>query len=314
MYIIRERFMRNSYLIILAVIIAVTIIVSIFLFAMLGPIQFTETTGPAYLSPTQVLPLAEQLNSTSLLLHEPIGGFRGPLRWISEPANVTWDYEFYSRNYGPGNVTLSVYEVRNPLNTTPVQPTPGISARMIPDRFTTVPGSEVTSQLVVNITSEGYSHNSVTRPFYVHAEVEGEWNAVAYDWIRVRMGDRPISYTSYQTKGDISNSNITIHRGDRRARPPRGRVPDPEDPDECLHWHRTRPDAPFPPVHGCRDLRSPDPGIRTTAFDAAAYNYPVVLAVDATGAQTEEIHEANIYDMQNIGVRILTTRDLIATL
>ena len=54
--------------------------------------------------------------------------------------------------------------------------------------------------------------------------------------------------------------------------------------------------------------------IRTTAFDAAAYNYPVVLAVDATGAQTEVIHEANIYDMQNIGVRILTTHDLIATL
>lgn len=207
--------MPKNSLIILAVIIAVTIIVSIFLFAMLGSTRFTETTGPVYLSPTQALPLAEQLNSTSLLLHEPIGGFRGPLRWISEPANVTWDYRFYSRNYGPGNVTLSVYEVRNPLNTTPVQPTPGISARMIPDRFTTVPGSEVTSQLVVNITSEGYSHNSVTRTFYVHAKVEGEKNAVAYDWIRVRMGDRPISYTSYQTKGDISNSNITIHRGDR---------------------------------------------------------------------------------------------------
>ena len=54
--------------------------------------------------------------------------------------------------------------------------------------------------------------------------------------------------------------------------------------------------------------------IRTTTFDATAYNYPVVLAVDANGAQTEEIYEANVYDMQNIGVRILTTRDLIATI
>ena len=30
------------------------------------------------------------------------------------------------------------------------------------------------------------------------------------------MGDRPITYMSYQTKGDISNRNITIHRGQLR--------------------------------------------------------------------------------------------------
>ena len=54
--------------------------------------------------------------------------------------------------------------------------------------------------------------------------------------------------------------------------------------------------------------------IRTTAFDAIAYNYPVVLARDATGAQSDEIHNANVRDMQNIGVRTMTVRDLIATL
>jgi nicotinamidase-related amidase len=54
--------------------------------------------------------------------------------------------------------------------------------------------------------------------------------------------------------------------------------------------------------------------IRTTTFDAIAYNYPVVLARDATGAQTDEIHDANVRDMQNIGVRTMTVRDLIATL
>jgi nicotinamidase-related amidase len=54
--------------------------------------------------------------------------------------------------------------------------------------------------------------------------------------------------------------------------------------------------------------------IRTTAFDAIAYNYPVVLARDATGAQSDEIHDANVRDMQNIGVRTMTVRDLIATL
>jgi nicotinamidase-related amidase len=40
----------------------------------------------------------------------------------------------------------------------------------------------------------------------------------------------------------------------------------------------------------------------------------VVLAVDATGAQTDEIHNANVRDMQNISVRIMTTKDLVASL
>jgi nicotinamidase-related amidase len=54
--------------------------------------------------------------------------------------------------------------------------------------------------------------------------------------------------------------------------------------------------------------------IRTTAFDGIAYNYPVVLVRDATGAQSDEIHEANLRDMKNIGVRVLDTRELIASL
>jgi nicotinamidase-related amidase len=50
--------------------------------------------------------------------------------------------------------------------------------------------------------------------------------------------------------------------------------------------------------------------IRTTVFDAVAYNYPVTLIEDAVGAQTDEIHHANIRDMVNIGVRIVKTRDI----
>jgi len=54
--------------------------------------------------------------------------------------------------------------------------------------------------------------------------------------------------------------------------------------------------------------------IRTTVFDAIAYNYPVTLVTDATGAQSEEIHRANVLDMKNIGVRVMDTRTLIGTL
>jgi nicotinamidase-related amidase len=54
--------------------------------------------------------------------------------------------------------------------------------------------------------------------------------------------------------------------------------------------------------------------IRTTVFDGIACNYPVVLVDDATGASSEEIHRANVRDMQNIGVRIVKTGDIAAIL
>lgn len=50
--------------------------------------------------------------------------------------------------------------------------------------------------------------------------------------------------------------------------------------------------------------------IRTTVFDAMAYNYETILVDDATGAQTKDIHEANVLDMKNIGIKILNTADI----
>jgi nicotinamidase-related amidase len=50
--------------------------------------------------------------------------------------------------------------------------------------------------------------------------------------------------------------------------------------------------------------------IRTTVFDGIAYNYPVVLIDDATGASSEDVHQANVRDMQNIGVRIVKAAEI----
>ena len=50
--------------------------------------------------------------------------------------------------------------------------------------------------------------------------------------------------------------------------------------------------------------------IRTTVFDAIAYNYPVIIVDDAVGAATEEIHRANLRDMENIGVRVVKSTDI----
>jgi nicotinamidase-related amidase len=54
--------------------------------------------------------------------------------------------------------------------------------------------------------------------------------------------------------------------------------------------------------------------IRTTVFDAIAYNYPVTLVQDAVGAKNDRIHNANIEDMANIGVRIVKAQDLVSVL
>jgi nicotinamidase-related amidase len=50
--------------------------------------------------------------------------------------------------------------------------------------------------------------------------------------------------------------------------------------------------------------------VRTTVFDAIAYNYPVVLVEDAVGAQSDDIHKTNVRDMATIGVKIITAQDL----
>ena len=52
--------------------------------------------------------------------------------------------------------------------------------------------------------------------------------------------------------------------------------------------------------------------VRTTVFDAIAYNYPVTLIVDAVGAKNDTIHEANVEDMKNIGVRIMKTHEFLS--
>ncbi len=53
--------------------------------------------------------------------------------------------------------------------------------------------------------------------------------------------------------------------------------------------------------------------IRTTVFDAIAYNYPVTLIEDAVGARNDAVHRANVQDMANIGVRIMKTREFLST-
>jgi nicotinamidase-related amidase len=47
--------------------------------------------------------------------------------------------------------------------------------------------------------------------------------------------------------------------------------------------------------------------IRTTVFDAAAFGYHTVLVDDAVAARNSVIHEANLFDMANIGTVIVRT-------
>ncbi len=72
---------------------------------------------------------------------------------------------------------------------------------------------EIQAQFIINISPEGYRNDTITKTFYIHANATGGMNAVADDWIRVRMGDRPNTYMSYVTTAEIGEQDITVSRG-----------------------------------------------------------------------------------------------------
>lgn len=54
--------------------------------------------------------------------------------------------------------------------------------------------------------------------------------------------------------------------------------------------------------------------IRGTAWDANSLDYEVVCLTDGTNAANPEVHQANLNDMKNIGVKLMTTDEYVETL
>lgn len=52
--------------------------------------------------------------------------------------------------------------------------------------------------------------------------------------------------------------------------------------------------------------------IRATAYDALSHNYETLVITDATSAATDEIAEANIRDLLNVGINCLPFTDYIS--
>ncbi|MHB8368983.1 MAG: cysteine hydrolase family protein [Leptospirales bacterium] len=51
--------------------------------------------------------------------------------------------------------------------------------------------------------------------------------------------------------------------------------------------------------------------IRATAFDALSLDYEVTIVTSATSAQSQSIAEANIRDLQNVGIRCVSLEDFL---
>lgn len=51
--------------------------------------------------------------------------------------------------------------------------------------------------------------------------------------------------------------------------------------------------------------------IRSTVTDAIGYDYDVILLKDATAAQTQQVHEANLFDMNNMGITIISAEEFL---
>lgn len=54
--------------------------------------------------------------------------------------------------------------------------------------------------------------------------------------------------------------------------------------------------------------------IRGTVWDANSLDYEVIVLTDGTGAQTNAVHEANLLDMKNIGIQLMTTEEFVNSL
>lgn len=54
--------------------------------------------------------------------------------------------------------------------------------------------------------------------------------------------------------------------------------------------------------------------IRATVWDANSFDYEVIVLTDGTGAKTAEVHNANLIDMESIGIELMTTDELIKSL
>lgn len=54
--------------------------------------------------------------------------------------------------------------------------------------------------------------------------------------------------------------------------------------------------------------------IRGTVWDANSLDYEVIVLTDGTGAQTDAVQEANLLDMKNIGIQLMTTEEFVNSL
>lgn len=54
--------------------------------------------------------------------------------------------------------------------------------------------------------------------------------------------------------------------------------------------------------------------IRSTVWDGNSLDYQVTVLSDGTGAADPAVHRANLFDMQNIGIQLLTADELISRL
>jgi len=54
--------------------------------------------------------------------------------------------------------------------------------------------------------------------------------------------------------------------------------------------------------------------IRGTVWDANSLDYEVTILTDGTGAKTDEVHQANLFDMKNIGIMLMTTEEFVNSL
>ena len=148
------------------------------------------------------LPLALEpgcLNCTDALLTRPVGGFSGDKllvslydyqaggRTIDPDPHRSINYTFYARAMKPGNVSYTVSRVAGLYGTEPEPMPENITVLVEPDEFFAEPGHEYTSTVTVYVKPATVLRENFW--IHLHADVEGEPDAITDDWVRLAVDD-----------------------------------------------------------------------------------------------------------------------------
>jgi hypothetical protein len=186
--------------------------------------------GPDDVSGKDISPALDPscTSCTEALLTRSVGGFNGNRllvrlydytgtgRTFNPDPHGEINYSFYARTMKQGNVRYRISRVAGLYDTVAGAMPENISVSITPDEFSAEPGQEYTSTVTVHVKPATILRENFW--IYIHADVEGEPDAVTDDWVRLAIDDGSTMsgmglYHFYQGTGGYCQNVLVIPQG-----------------------------------------------------------------------------------------------------